>query len=240
MAVSRVIAFGILFSSLLLSTVSLLFEFIELAENSTPSHDLVKKIENQFEKLEGKSVAIEEWRKFTNLTAGNLEYHYFYVKRLSASFSNVGELSYEIKDLRKFDLFIIFSSNVGTDSNPVLKREFLRVPYREDCENMVAPCWKVRKLSALRTPDNVNVEEVINPFDISSFEGIWDSNEVADLEIQFPEAVKFTLVQIFNGTSLVGGDGWIYIVLVTPSGFASRPINIFREPWTMGEVLYER
>ena len=234
MAISRAIAFGILISPLLLSTIILLNEFVELAENSTPSGDLANKIEDQLEKIEGKSVIIEEWENFANLTVDGLEYHYFYVRRLSANFSNIGRLSYEIKDLKKFDLFIIFSSNAGTDIDPVLKRDFLRVPYREDCESAIAPCWRVREISALRAPDNVNIEEIINPSDPSSFEGLWDYNEVMKIEIQLPEAIKFTLAQVYNETNLVGGDGWIYVVLVTPRGFVSKPINIFGKPWTAG------
>ena len=239
MVISRAIAFGILISPLLLSTIILLNEFVELAENSTPSDDLASKIEDQLEKIEGRSITIEEWENFANLTVDGLEYHYFYVKRFCANFSNIGGLSYEIKDLKKSDLFIIFSSNVGTDSDPVLKRDFLRVPYREDCESIVAPCWRVRKISTLRAPDDVNIEEIINPFDISSTEGLWDHDEMMKIEIQLPETIKFTLAQIYNETDLIGGDGWIYVVLVTPEGFVSKPINIFGKTWIVEGALNE-
>ena len=239
MVISRAIAFGILISPLLLSTITLLIEFVELAENSTPSDDLANKIEDQLEKIEGKSITIEEWENFANLTVDSLEYHYFYVKRFCANFSNIGELSYKIKDLKKFDLFIIFSSNAGTDSDPMLKRDFLRVPYREDCESTIAPCWRVRRISALRVPDDVNIEEIINPFDTSSSEGLWDHDEMMKIEIQLPETTKFTLAQVYNETDLIGGDGWIYIILVTPGGFVSKPINLYGKPWTVGVALNE-
>lgn len=228
------ITFAMVFSCFIFlvgATISTSTEFVSSTLGDIAFYD-----ELPMEKLDCKSLTISDWRELHEENVNGLVYHYFYVTKLSIEVSNEGDVSYTINDLKYFDVFLVFSKNAGNDSEIILKSSMLRILYKQDCSNEVAPCWRIERVSSLAEPNSLELIEVVNPSSAALAQGLLDPKEIAHIDIYIPHYSKFTVVQILNGSSIVCGDGWIYVALVTSKGHVARPLNLFKKTWSLGEA----
>ncbi|WP_448605128.1 hypothetical protein [Thermoflexus hugenholtzii] len=187
------------------------------------------------ERLEARSFEINRWERFRRIRQGGLEFRYFYVRIFTLQFVNWGYSTYNVADFRLLDLIVSFSNNVGTNREPVLAPETLRVRHNPVCSDEVAPCWRVVSIAAITEPTLDETTEVVDLFIDSLYEGGWNTNEVSKVEVRMPRS--FTLVQIRSGGNLVGGQGWVYATLCTPTGLCSKPLNLLGQNWVANEEV---
>jgi hypothetical protein len=83
----------------------------------------------------------------------------------------LGYPAYGVADFRLLDLVISFSKNVGTNRNPALAPETVRIPHNPACSDAVAPCWRVTSITAISEPSLVEVAEAVDPFIASPLQG---------------------------------------------------------------------
>ena len=188
-----------------------------------------------FERLEARSFEINKWERFRRIRQGGLEFRYFYVRIFTLKFVNWGDLPYNVAEFRLLDLIVSFSNNVGTNTNPVLAPATLRVRHDPACSDAVAPCWRVVSIAAISEPSLGEVLEAVYPFTASRYKGVWNTNEVLEVEVRMPRS--FTLVQIRSGSNLVGGQGWVYATMCTPTGLCSKPLNLLSQKWVANEEV---
>jgi hypothetical protein len=143
--------------------------------------------------------APQERIEFRGLTSTAVDPYLTYI---SVEAVNVGEASYSTGDLRCFDLFLALLYLTGPDN--FVRRSF-RVPYRDDCSAGAAPCWRVSRILSVAGPNGSEVREVVNP-------SFWDSNEAAYIDLYVPADAGFR---------------GVFVTLVTSSGQAAKPINLF-------------
>jgi hypothetical protein len=191
--------------------------------------------DKSLERLEARSFEIDRWERFRRIRQGGLEFRYFYVRIFTLKFVNWGYPTYNVADFRLLDLVISFSKNVGTNRNPALAPETVRIPHNPACSDAVAPCWRVISITAISEPSLVEVAEAVDPFISSSYKGIWNTNEVLAIEVRMPRS--FTLVQVRSGGNLVGGQGWVYATTCTPTGLCSKPLNLLGQKWVANEEV---
>jgi len=226
MAAARWIAFGIVTFSAIFCLGKLL-TIANLLIN-TPLNEL--KFRNS-ERLEATDLRIEDMREFLRIKSGGYTLHYYYVRVLRIKFKNLGSVSYKVDDLMKFDLFIVYSKNVGTNKKPELGSSSIRIPFRADCSDRVAPCWRVREVRQLIEPANTEKEELINVYDKNK-KGAIDFYERFEIEVRLSESItRMTLMIEEKRKKIVGSDGWMYITLCTPYGHLSKPVNLYKYPW---------
>jgi hypothetical protein len=194
MTPSRVITLALLLSSFLFLVYGLISS---LTENmlKTILGDEFLRIETPQEKLECRDI---------RLTMVNS-----YVINVSVKIVNMGKIGYSTKDFEHFDLFLIFVYDNAAESGNLM-REFFRVPYKSGCNIKIAPCWHVTKISSIAKPNGSEVQEMINPSDYASAQWIWDSNEIAYVDIYIPANVS---------------PAGVFVTLVTPSGQVAKPMN---------------
>ena len=233
MSIARVVTFGILFSCFLFLASGVVFFLIEFIPKVILADDVLYADVPQ-ERLNCTSLTIMDWEKFYNEAISGLTYDYFYVTHLRIEVVNIGKISYPIKGLKAFDLFLVYSKNIGTDDKPLLENAFLRLPYRHDCSIETAPCWRIINISSITEPSDLKIAEMVNPSNFALNQGAWDPNEVADISIYVSDNSRLTLLQVLNDSTVIGGDGWIFTALVTPNGHIARPINLFKITWSLG------
>jgi len=124
---------------------------------------------------------------------------------------NMGNISYSSEDLEHFDLFLVLVYSNSAEPNNLM-REFFRVPYKGDCSAGMASCWHVTKISSIAKPSGSEVREVVNPSDYASAQWVWDSNEIAYIDIYIPVNADFT---------------GVFVILVTSGGQIAKPANLF-------------
>ncbi len=187
------------------------------------------------ERLEARSFEVNRWERFRRIRQGGLEFRYFYVRIFTLKFVNWGYSTYNVADFRLLDLIVSFSNNVGTNREPVLAPETLRVRHNPACSYEVAPCWRVVSIAAITEPTLDETTEVVDLFIDRLYEGGWNTNEVLEVEVKMPRS--FTLVQIRSRGDLVGGQGWVYATLCTPTGLCSKPLNLLGQNWVANEEV---